>query len=68
MRNRTWLCLVCPLAGWLLGSTAGCSLFDPPEVRLARAMNERMDAMQKAMQEMDRGMKEREQRDREQGR
>jgi hypothetical protein len=67
MQNRSGLSLVRPLVAWLLCSTAGCSLFDPPEVRLAKAMNQQMDAMQRFVQEIDKGMKEREQREREQG-
>lgn len=61
MNSRSRRSLILSLAAALLCSTAGCSLFDPPEVRMAKALNARMDAMQRAMEELDRGMKEREQ-------
>ena len=48
-----------------LWSAPGCSLFDPPEVRMAKAMNRQMDTMQRVVDEFDKGIKEREQRSRE---
>jgi hypothetical protein len=45
---------------------AGCSLFDPPEVRLAKAMNRQMDACQRFVEEIDKGQKERDRRQLEQ--
>jgi hypothetical protein len=62
MRKRRGLCVACLLVALLLCSPTGCSLFDPPEVRVAKAMNRQMDSMQKFADEIDKGMKERQRR------
>jgi hypothetical protein len=52
------------VAALVLWSAPGCSLFDPPEVRMAKAMNRQMETMQQVVDEFDKGIEEREQRGR----
>jgi hypothetical protein len=53
------------VAALFLGFAPGCSLFDPPEVRMAKAMRRQTETMQQVADEFDKGIKEREQRGRE---
>jgi hypothetical protein len=49
----------------ILACSSGCSMFDPPEVRMAKEMNRQMDSMQRMKGELEKGAKEREERGRE---
>jgi hypothetical protein len=44
----------------ILVYSSGCSMFDPPEVRMAKEMNRQMDSMQRMMGELEKGAKARE--------